>query len=200
MTNQSLISHSTVRGAAARIGEADHCQAGGAIALSAALAAGLAQATANSSLAEQPAAEATRAAEAARHMQSFQARARAEFLRLADQDANAITEFVALRTQGEALRGYELLCDGPRDLADLAVAAAQEMQAFRAHVGEHARDDLEFAVTLMTGAARAAMQLLDSNLRIWPLPELLTRYEPEVTRLVAALATLRPVERIRVER
>jgi formiminotetrahydrofolate cyclodeaminase len=195
MTNQSLISRSTVRDAAARIGEADHCQAGGAIALSAALAAGLGQATANSTLTEQPTTSV--AVEAARHMQSFQARARAEFLRLADQDANAITEFVALREQGEALRGYELLCDGPRDLADLAIAAAQEMQTFRAHVGEGARDDLEFAVTLMTGAARAAMQLLDSNLRIWPLPELLQRYEPEVTRLIAVVDALEPKSRMR---
>jgi formiminotetrahydrofolate cyclodeaminase len=203
MATQTLISRTTVHDAAARIGEADHCQAGGAIALSAALAAGLAQATANSTLAAQLTPEvtgatgATEATEAARHMQSIQAGARAEFLRLADQDASAITEFVALREQGEALKGYELLCDGPRDLADLAVAATQEMQAFRAHVGEHARDDLEFAVTLMTGAARAAMQLLDSNLRIWPLPELLARYEPEVARLIAAMSALEPKSRIR---
>ena len=71
------------------------------------------------------------------------------------------------------------------------------MQAFRAHVGEHARDDLEFALTLMAGAARAAMLLLDSNLRIWPLPALSARYEPHVTRLANAVAVLRPVARIR---
>ncbi len=71
------------------------------------------------------------------------------------------------------------------------------MQEFRASVCERAHDDLEFALTLMTGAARSAMQLLDSNLRIWPLPELLAEYELQVTRLLNDLAALQPVARIR---
>ena len=41
------------------------------------------------------------------------------------------------------------------------------------------------------------MQLLDSNLRIWPLPELLAQYEPHVAQFVNRLATLQPAERIR---
>ncbi|MEI2776481.1 MAG: hypothetical protein V9G19_11040 [Tetrasphaera sp.] len=51
----------------------------------------------------------------------------------------------------------------------------------------------------MTGVARSALLLLDSNLRIWPLPELLAAYEPEVAHLLAGLATLQPVARIRIE-
>lgn len=71
------------------------------------------------------------------------------------------------------------------------------MQSFRTHVCERSRDDLEFALTLMTGVARAAFQLLDSNLRIWPLPELLAAFEPHVARLSQALEMLEPKKRIR---
>ena len=183
-----------VRDAVARIGDVQHCQAGGAIALNAALAAALAQATANVTLVEQPT---PTMREAALHMQSAMDQAREAYLRLADQDAEAITEFVALRERGEALRGYELLCDGPREMADLALESARAMQAFRAHVCERTKDDLEFALTLMSSVARAALQLLDSNLRIWPLPELLATYEPQVMRLVRELDALQPLHRIR---
>ena len=191
---RASISELPMRAAVARIGDGDHCQAGGAIGLSAALAAALAQATANSTLANAPT---PAQVAAARAMQSAMAEARAEFTRLADQDANAILEFVALEEQGAALAGYALLCDGPRDMAAAAIAAAQAMQDYRAHVGERSRDDLEFALTLMAGAAHSALLLLDSNLRIWPLPELLAAYEPAVANLVAELATLQPLARIR---
>ena len=191
---RASISELPMRAAVARIGDGDHCQAGGAIGLSAALAAALAQATANSTLANAPT---PAQIGPARAMQSVMAAARVEFMRLADQDANAILEFVALEEQGAALAGYALLCDGPRDLAAAAIAAAQAMQDYRAQVGERSRDDLEFALTLMAGAARSALLLLDSNLRIWPLPELLAAYEPAVAQLVAGLATLQPLARIR---
>ena len=82
-------------------------------------------------------------------------------------------------------------------MADLAVEAAQAMQAFRAHVCERSHDDLEFALTLMAGVARSAMQLLDSNLRIWPQPELLAAFEPHIDRLLRAIGALEPVARIR---
>jgi hypothetical protein len=49
----------------------------------------------------------------------------------------------------------------------------------------------------MAGVARGAMQLLASNLRIWPLPGLLARYDPAVIALAAQVDALRPVERIR---
>lgn len=194
MTDQ-LLSTMTVQAAVARIGDHDHCQAGGTIGISGALAAALAQATAN----------ATRTTPtnvmqeaAARSVQDRMERTRAGFLRLADQDANAILEFVAMEERGEALAGYALLCRSPQQMADLAVEAAQAMQAFRAHVCERSRDDLEFALTLMAGVARAALQLLDSNLRIWPLPELLAEFEPQVSRLLGEIAALQPVSRIRI--
>ncbi len=193
MTNQ-LLSTSTLQAALDRIGDHDHCQAGGTIGVSGAFAAALAQATANATRAEQP--DATQDA-AAQAMQAAMARSRADFLRLADADANAILEFVALEARGEPLAGYALLCRGPQQMADLAVDAAQAMQAFRTHVCERSHDDLEFALTLMAGVARAAMQLLDSNLRIWPLPELLADFEPHVSRLLGAIDALHPVPRIR---
>lgn len=194
MTTQTPLSQLILYSAITRIGEHDHCQAGGAIGVSGALAAALAQATANATRSAQP----TSAQDvAAAQMQAAMARCRAEFLRLADADANAILEFVALEERGEPLAGYALLCDGPRAMTDLAIEAAQAMQAFRAHVCARSRDDLEFALTLMTGVSRAALQLLDSNLRIWPLPELLAEYEPHVTRLLQALDALAPVRRIR---
>lgn len=191
---QSHLSSTTVHAAVARIGDHDHCQAGGAIGLSGALVAALGQATANATRAASPSLGQDTAAQ---QIQAAMAHSRAEFLRLADADADAILEFVALEEHGEPLAGYALLCNGPRAMADLAIAAARAMQAFRVHVCERSRDDLEFALTLMAGVARAALQLLDSNLRIWPLPELLAEFEPHVNRLLQGLNALQPVARIR---
>ena len=181
------------------IATANHCQAGAVIALGGALTAALGQATANGTLAEGASgdAAASEAATAARQMQRQLSELRARFLALANQDATAIGEFVRLRETGQALRGYELLCDGPRDMAELAVQAAGLMQGFRSFVCERTHDDLEFAVTLMCGVARSAMQLLDSNLRIWPLPELIAKYDLVVTELAAQIDALKPVRRIR---
>jgi hypothetical protein len=188
------LTQQTTRDAISHIADASHCQAGGVIGLSAALAAALAQACANACLAD---GAGSAAGDAARALQRQMAEARLRFEAIADEDAQAITRFVELRNRGEALKGYELLCDGPREMADLAIAAAQAMQTYRPHVCDRTRDDLEFALTLMAGAARAATQLLDSNLRIWPLPELLAAYEPHVVRLFNALDALTPVARIR---
>ena len=193
MTNQ-LLSTMTLQAAVDRIGDHDHCQAGGTIGVSGAFAAALAQATANATRAEQPDAIQDVAAQA---MQAAMARIRTDFLRLADADANAILELVALEERGEPLAGYALLCRGPQQMAELAVDAAQTIQVFRAHVCERSHDDLEFALTLMAGVARAAMQLLDSNLRIWPLPDLLAEFEPQVRRLIGEIDALTPVVRIR---
>lgn len=176
------------------IASASHCQAGAVIALRGALAAALGQATANGTLAEGASGE---AAEAARQMQRRLTDIRARFLALADQDASAIGELVRRRESGQALRGYQQLCDGPRDMAEQALAAATLMQDFRACVCERTHDDLELTITLMSGVARAAGQLLDSNLRIWPLPELVAQYNPVVDSLMARIDALQPVTRIR---
>jgi len=193
MTDQ-LLSTMTVQAAVDRIGNHDHCQAGGAIGMSGALAAALAQATANATRVEQPDAAQDATAQA---MQERMGHIRAGLLHLADQDANAILAFVAMEERGEALAGYALLCRGPQQMADLAIDAAQAMQAFRPHVCARSQDDLEFALTLMAGVARAALQLLDSNLRIWPLPDLLAEFEPHVSHLLGAIDALQPVPRIR---
>jgi hypothetical protein len=186
------ISSSTVAEAAAAIAAADHCQAGRAIALSGAVAAALAQATANVTMAD-----GTPTPEPARELQQQMAHARSRLLNIADEDARAIGEFVELRRAGQALRGYELLCEGPREAADIAISATQAMQRFRPNVGGRGKDDLEFAITLMCGVARSAAQLLDSNLRIWPLPELLARFEADVERLFSEIGSLEPIGRIR---
>ncbi|MCB0053818.1 MAG: cyclodeaminase/cyclohydrolase family protein, partial [Caldilinea sp.] len=125
MTDQ-LLSTMTVQAAVDRIGNHDHCQAGGAIGMSGALAAALAQATANATRVEQPDAAQDAAAQA---MQERMGHIRAGLLHLADQDANAILAFVAMEERGEALAGYALLCRGPQQMADLAIDAAQAMQA-----------------------------------------------------------------------
>jgi hypothetical protein len=195
MSHIPLLSAVTTQEAMSHIANANHCQAGGVIGLSGALAAALARACANACLSDGAQGG---AANAARALQDAMAGARARFQAIADEDAQAITRFVELRNRGEALKGYELLCDGPREMADLAIGAANAMQAYRPNVCERTRDDLEFAITLMSGVARTAIQLLDSNLRIWPLPELLATYEPYVTRLSSTLQTLSPVERIRL--
>ncbi len=194
MTHPPLLSHAAAHAAVARIGDHTHCQAGGTIGLSGALAAALGQAVANATRAERPSPAQDAAAQ---QQQATLARIRNEFLHLADADADAILEFVALEERGEALTGYALLCSGPRAMADLALEAAYALQHFRAHVCERSRDDLEFALTLMAGVARAALQLLDSNLRIWPLPDLLAEFEPHVARILGELAGLPLMARIR---
>jgi len=171
------------------IASADHCQAGATIALSGALAAALARATAVvTELAETD--EAT--AQASQVLKDEMSTAAARFQALADQDATAIGEFVKLRENGQPLQGYQVLCEGPREMADLAWQAATAMQTYRPFVGPRPHDDLEFAITLMAGTARAALQLLDSNLRIWPLPELLAQFDPAVHQLHSRIGLLNP--------
>jgi hypothetical protein len=197
MANQAYLGgEQSIRETIDGIAQAGHCQAGAAIGLSCVLAAALGQATANGSLMEGVTGD---AADAARDLQTQLAAIRERLLVLVDQDAVAIGEFVRLRVAGQALRGYELLCDGPREMAELAIRAATLMQSYRRFVHERTRDDLEFAINLMAGAARSAMLLLDSNLRIWPLPELLARYDDVVTALAAQIESLSPLRRIRAQ-
>ena len=177
-----------------QIALANHCQAGATVAISGGLAVALGQATANGCLAE----GATGEAAATMHtMQEVMTTIRERYQALAVEDAEAIGKFVQLRESGQALAGYGVLCDGPQEMAQLAIQAAQQMHAYRPFVCERTHDDLEFALVLITGVARAATQLLDSNLRIWPLPELLAKYDPAVKALYAQLDLLQPVARIR---
>lgn len=97
MSEQTQLSTALVSDAVKRIGEHDHCQAGGTIGLSGALAAALGQAAANATRSQQPV-DAQDAA--AKSMQQTMKRIQQEFLRLANADAEAILEFVALEERG----------------------------------------------------------------------------------------------------
>jgi formiminotetrahydrofolate cyclodeaminase len=114
-----------------------------------------------------------------------------------DQDAIAINEYVALREAGAALSGQRILCDGPAEIGRICAEAVTILQNFRGLVFERVKDDLEMALTLLAGAAQAAMLLLDSNLRLWPEPELLKEYEPLRRELEAQIKQFTPVARIR---
>jgi len=56
------------------------------------------------------------------------------------------------------------------------------------------------AITLLVGTQRAATLLLDSNMRLWPEPDLLAKYEPQLAALRAEAGRVQPVDRIRPER
>ncbi len=120
-----------------------------------------------------------------------------ELLQWCDRDATAIAEYVALREAGDPLTGQELLCSAPAEVCRIAIEAANILQEFRPLVGEKVRDDLEMAISLLTGAAQAAMLLLDSNLRIWPDQALLAQFEPIQDKLITDIGRLSPVKRIR---
>jgi formiminotetrahydrofolate cyclodeaminase len=170
-----------------------HAMAGAAIAVSAALASSLGEACLRISALE---------AEDVPDRQALAVSAgrlcdiRGRLLELAEEDGAAIGELAARREAGDSLQGQERLCQMPVEMAKLAAEAALILQERRPQV-ERVRDDLEMALALLHGAARAAILLLDSNLRIWPEADLLARFEPEVAALITLSARLRPVSRVR---
>jgi formiminotetrahydrofolate cyclodeaminase len=119
-----------------------------------------------------------------------------ELLQWCDRDANAIAEFVALRDAGETLKGQKLLCSAPARVSRLSIETGSILQDFRPFVGERVRDDLEMSISLLTGTAQAAMLLLDSNLRIWPEPALLSEFDLIRQGLITDISALSPVKRI----
>ncbi|NJN97110.1 MAG: cyclodeaminase/cyclohydrolase family protein [Anaerolineales bacterium] len=119
------------------------------------------------------------------------------FIAWCDQDAAAIAEYVALRQAGQTLQGQRLLCESPAEMSRLAIEAVRVLQNFRPLVIEQVQDDLEMALSLLAGVARAALLLLDSNLRVWPDPALLAEFEPILTALEQQIDQLTPVQRIR---
>lgn len=119
------------------------------------------------------------------------------FIAWCDHDAAAIAEYVALREAGQTLQGQRLLCESPAEMSRLSIEAARILQNFRPLVIEQVQDDLEMALSLLAGAARAALLLLDSNLRVWPEPNLLAEFEPILADLEQQLNQLSPKQRIR---
>jgi formiminotetrahydrofolate cyclodeaminase len=115
----------------------------------------------------------------------------------ADQDANAIAEFVTLRESGQELQGKEFLCHLPYQVASLSVQASKILEDFRPTVYERVRDDLEMSISLLNGTARTALLLLDSNLRIWPEEKLLDQFEPLLNELEKEIQDQNVLTRIR---
>ncbi len=115
---------------------------------------------------------------------------------LADEDANALSQLLAARQAGDESRAWEDLLRAPAQMADLMCEAAERLQAFRPRVVDHVRDDMEFAIVLLTAAARAALLIVESNLRQWRSPDLHARFGPETDRLAQRVEALTPIERI----
>lgn len=187
-----MLTESTFHLLTAHIASARTAMAGATIAASAALACALGEACVRLNTELLDDAQRRGAEDLATWLSDVRARLEA----LCDEDGEAITAFAALRAAGETLRGQERLCEMPAAMAQLATEAAIELQGFRPHI-QVAQDDLEMAITLLAGALRAAILLLDSNLRIWPEPALLDRFEPVLARLRARAEDVKPVERIR---
>jgi hypothetical protein len=188
-----MLTEIDVRGFAGHVAGQGHAMAGATIAASSALGCGLSEACVGISAALlEEAGDRDRARETAERLAAIRAR----LLALADEDGAAITAFAELRDAGRPLEGQTRLCRMPAEMGGLAAEAAGLLQAFRPLV-RNVQDDLEMAITLLAGSARAASLLLDSNLRIWPEPELLARFEPELAALRARLDHLHPVERVR---
>jgi hypothetical protein len=121
----------------------------------------------------------------------------AELLDWADRDADAIATLATEREAGRELVGQRLLTNAPAQVARLVVEAACILERFRPYVNELVADDLEMSIRLLTGAAQASLLLLDSNLRIWPEPDLLAEFEPLLEQMDAEIRGLSPVARIR---
>jgi len=170
-----------------------HAMAGATIAASAALACSLGEVCVRSSIEHQDSDAARLAAEQTTERLDG---IRQALLTLADEDGSAIAAFAALREAGQELSGQELLCQLPVDMGNLSVKAATLMQESRPLVQSH-QDDLEMAIRLLDGAAHASTLLLDSNLRIWPDPALLEKFEPKLAGLREKVGTLQPVEKLR---
>jgi hypothetical protein len=190
-----MLTENTLRHFTTHIAGQHHAMAGATIAASAALACGLGEACVQISaltLDEEVAERHTDALRVAGRLTAI----RGQLLALSDEDGAAITTFAELRAAGQELAGQDRLCRMPVEMGSLAAEAAILLQNFRPLV-RNVQDDLEMAITLLGGTVRAATLLLDSNLRLWPEPILLTQYEPELAALRALAGRVQPAERVR---
>lgn len=188
-----VLTEYALRQFSAHIAGQGHAMAGATIAASGALACGLGEACVRISARHLEAgADRSAALAIAERLAAIRGRLQA----LADEDGAAITAFAALRDAGQELAGQERLSQMPVEMGCLAAEAASLLQDFRPLV-RNVQDDLEMAVTLLTGATRAAALLLDSNLRLWPEPALLAKFEPALAQLRAQAASIRPAARVR---
>ena len=187
----TVITDCTLSDFVTEVSRQQHAMAGAVIAASAAQAAALGRACMQISREVETATAVTQPGARLDHILS-------DLLAWCDRDADAIAEYVAWRNSGEPLAGQRLLCCAPATVSRLSIEAAQILQEFRPLVVERVRDDLEMSISLLAGAAQAALLLLDSNLRIWAEERpLLTEFEPILDELIAVMAALSPVKRIR---
>ncbi|MCX6032270.1 MAG: cyclodeaminase/cyclohydrolase family protein [Chloroflexi bacterium] len=184
-----MLTDNSIRQFTAHVASQQHAMAGATIAASAALACSLGEACVRINAPHLAGAEAGRVA-------GRLADIRDQLQALTDEDATAITAFAALRAAGKEFKGQDRLCQMPVEMGRLSAEAAWLLQDFRPLI-QLAQDDLEMAITLLDGAARAAALLLDSNLRIWPDPTLLAKYEPELGGLRGQINTVHPVSVVR---
>ena len=113
-----------------------------------------------------------------------------------NQHAEQMADFMS-RTDYQA-EPRHILCDHSAEIGQLSIKAATMLEAFRPLVFEQVSDDLETTINLLMMTARAAMLLLDSNLRRWPDEALLAEYEPIRAELETQINQLTPLQRIRV--
>jgi formiminotetrahydrofolate cyclodeaminase len=188
-----MLTENSLRQFTDHIASQGHAMAGATIAASAALACSLGEVCLRLNFALLSSATDRASAE---RLAGQLAGIRSRLLALTDEDGVAITTFAALRAAGKTLEGQDRLCQMPAEMARLSIEAACLLQEFRPLI-DLARDDLEMAITLLVGTQRAAALLLDSNMRLWPEPDLLAKYEPQLAVLREEAGRVRPVDRIR---
>jgi len=193
MTHKKLTQHTTQQ-FIDTVANQQHAMAGAVISASAAQATALGAACMRISLEHQPD---TLDADGVRQRVLKMDNIQRSLIDWCNRDANAIAQFVALREAGKELEGQQLLCKAPAEISQLSIEAATLLQNFRPLVSERVQDDLEMSVNLLAGTAKAAMLLLDSNLRIWPEAPLLNKFEPIRANLEEQIKALTPVARIR---
>ena len=188
-----MLTDTTLHHLTEHIAGQSHAMAGASMAAAGALACSLGEACVGiSALHQESADEQARSRGAVARLTAI----RCQLLALADEDGAAITAFAQLREAGQELKGQNRLCEMPVEMGQLASEAARLLQEFRPLV-RNVQDDLEMAITLLRGVAQAATLLLDSNLRLWPEPNLLEAHEPALAQLRDEVARIEPKARIR---
>lgn len=196
MSPEERVTDKTIREFVSHVSNRRHAMAGAVIAAGAAEAAALGEACLRISRSELDSTNDRPATDAA--IETVQS-ARQRLLALCDDDAGAIGKFAGSTAVEDEATARNYLCQLPGEIGASAVTVAATLQDFRPLVCERVQDDLEMAIVLLTGAARGAILLLDSNLRIWPEPQLIDRHEPRRAALEERIERLAPVSRLRQE-
>lgn len=188
------MTENTVKQFVAQISDHHHALSGAVIAISAAQAAALGEACMQISLDHQV--DKVDWSEVTTRIEQM-VKIKESLLDWGDQDAEGLTQHLALREAGAESARLDFLCQSPAEISRLAIKAATLLQDFRPLVIDQVKDDLEITINLLASTAQSAMLLLDSNLRVWPEANLIEKYDPIVTDLEQQIDQLTPVRRIR---